>query len=222
MPSIAIIAKGPSISRCKRKWIDKYDEVAICGRPVFDKYKKYIGDRAHYDFCNCGDPRIYPKGVMKKLGIIKVINTNKPTKKNIVKNKKCIYCPDGIEYDPNGRFKVINFFKTKYNLDPATGTIAIQYLLQLKKYDKIGLFGFDLMMEGENVYYFPKNEVQQSLLRLYNNKIYGKNGKRILKSGHESNKTLTYIKDVIKNNKNIQFEILSNRKFGNFTNLTIL
>ena len=71
----------------------------------------------------------------------------------------------------------------------------------------------------EDVYYFPKNEVQRSLQRLYDNKTYSKKGKRIISSGHNTEKTFKYLCDVIKNNSNIQFEILSNRKFPKFKNL---
>ena len=45
--SIAILGKGPSVARCTRKFIDSFDEVAICGRPVFDGYEEKIGERAH-------------------------------------------------------------------------------------------------------------------------------------------------------------------------------
>ena len=220
MTSIAIIGKGPSIKRCKRELLDKYDEIAICGRPIFNKYEHLIGDRAHYDFCNCGDPRIYPKGIMEKLGIKKVINTNKPIKREKVKKKN--FCLSHIEYDPNGRTKVIDFFQNKYNLDPSTGTIAIEYLLREKKYKSIGIFGFDLMEQGENVYYFPKNEVQSSLQVYFRDGTYTKDGKRIKKTGHDLNKTFKYMCDIIKENPKINFEILSNRKFPKLKNLTIL
>lgn len=215
MKSIAIIGKGPSIKRCKREFIEEYDEVATCGRPIFSKYEHLIGNRAHLDFCNCHDPRIYQKDRIKDLGIRRVINTNNPIPKNIY------FCPNGEEYDPNGRNKVINFFKNNYDLDPATGTIAIQYILDMKKYDKIGIFGFDLMEVNENVYYFDQQEVQTSLHYLYKNGVY-KNGKRIKKTGHNLKKTFKYISDIIEKNKNIEFTILSNRKFKSSPNLVQL
>lgn len=218
MKSIAIIGKGSSIKRSKREWIDKYDEVAICGRPIFKQYEHLIGERAHLDFCNCRDPRIYSTKMIEKLGITKIINTNKPTDKN----KKRGLCPNGIEYDTNGRNKVITFFKDKYNLDPSTGTIAIEYLLREKKYNKIGLFGFDLMEVGEDVYYFPKSKVQESLQVYFRDGTYTKDGKRIRKTGHDLDLTFKYMCDVIKNNSDISFEILSNRKFPKYSNLTFI
>ena len=220
MRSIAIIGKGPSINRCNRKYIDKYQDVAICGRPIFNKYEKLIGERAHYDFCNCGDPRIYSEPLIRKLGIKKVINTNKYIPRNRIKHTSKV-CPNWIEYDPNGRLKTINSFK-KYKLDPSSGTIAIEYLLQTKKYNKIGIFGFDLMEVGEDVYYFGKTEVQSSLQRLYKLKIYSNNNKILKKCGHDKDKTFKYMCDIIQNNPQIKFEILSNRKFPKFNNLTIV
>ena len=41
--SVAIIGKGPSVKRCKREFVESFDEVAICGRPVFDGYEEFIG-----------------------------------------------------------------------------------------------------------------------------------------------------------------------------------
>ena len=216
--NIVIIGKGPSIKRCKRNWIDKYDKVAICGRPIFDGYEHLIGNRADYDFSNCCDLRYYGKKRMKKLGIKKVINTNRPISRNNIRGDKL---PNDIEYDPNGRKKVEDIFK-KYDLDPATGTIALENIIAEKKYKKIGLIGFDLMKVGEDVYYFPKKKVQKSLQRLYDNKIYSNDGKRIMKTGHNLDKTFKYICRIIKNNPQIQFEILSNRKFPKFKNLTLL
>lgn len=219
MKSIAIIGKGPSISKCKREFIEKYEEVAICGRPIFSKYEHLIGNRADLDFCNCGDARIYQKNRMKDLGIRKVINTNKPIARKNINPISSIICPYGVDYDPNGRVKVIDKFKI-YNLDPSTGTIALQYILDMNKYNKIGIFGFDLMEVGEDVYYFPKNQVQTSLQRLYTIGIYNpKNGKRISKTAHDLDKTMRYMIDVIKKNKDIKFEILSNREFPKLSNI---
>ena len=66
----------PHIQKSKKEYIDKFDEVAICGRPIFNGYEHFIGERAHYDFCNCKDPRLYSDNLLKKLGIQIVINTN--------------------------------------------------------------------------------------------------------------------------------------------------
>lgn len=218
MESIAIIGKGPSIERCKREWIDKYKDVAICGRPIFDGYVDKIGNRAHYDFLNCRDPRIYEMDEIKQLGIIKTINThfNTPRPPNNI-------CPSWVDYDPNGRESVLDFFEKEYDLDPSGGTIAIEYILRMNKYKKIGLFGFDLMMVGEPVYFFPPHKSQPSLQYLYKNGRYSNCGINMQKSGHDIEKTYKYIVDVIEKHPDIQFEILSNREFpSNFGNITYI
>ena len=75
------------------------------------------------------------------------------------------------------------------------------------------------MEVGENVYYFPKKEVQTSLQRLYNQGIYTQDHKIKYPSGHNLEKTFKYMCDVIEKNSHIEFEILSNRKFPKYKNL---
>ena len=57
---------------------------------------------------------------------------------------------------------------------------------------------------------------------LFNDKIYSKDGIRLEPSKHDYKKTYKYIIDTIKQNQNIQFEILSNRIYPVISNLTIL
>lgn len=221
MKSIIIIGKGPSINRCKKEYVNTFDEVAICGHPIFKGYEHLIGNRAHLDFCNCVDPRPYPKQKIKDLGIKVVYNTGKYNVKILKKNKERI-APDGIKYIMDCRSNLENYFKTKYNLDPATGTLALETIIREGNYNKIGIIGFDLMETGEDIYYFPRSEVQSTLQYLFSNGTYTKNGKRKKPTGHNLENTFKYMVDVIKNNPQIQFEILSNRKFPNLKNLLIL
>lgn len=214
MKSIAIIGKGSSILRCKREYIEKYDEVAICGRPIFDGYEHLIGEKADYDFCNCGDPRIYTLELIKKLKIIKTYNTGGRVVK---RNYKIV--PKELEYEDNTRIQLSQYFKDKYKLDPSTGILAIETILRMNKYNKIGLFGFDLMKEGEPVYYFSKEEVQDSLQVYFKDGTYSSNGIRLKRSGHDIDLSYKYLIDIIKKNKEIEFEILSNLQFDNYNNL---
>ena len=223
MKSIVIIAKGPSILRSNRKHIDSFDEVAICGRPIFNpKYEKLYGSRAHYDFSNCAYPRHYSAKLMNKLGLKKIYNTGNYSKR--VSKKTRDFCPSGeVEYDPKCRTNLKSYFKNKYDLDPSSGSLALEYLLQTKKYNKIGLIGYDLMAVGEDAYYFPKHELQSNVLKFINDgKTFDKKGVRIFKSGHDPDKTFKYMIDIFKNNPHIKFEILSNRKFPKLKNLSII
>ena len=142
--SIVIIGKGPSISRCKEEYVNQFDEVAICGRPIFDNYQHLIGKRTHYDFLNCGDPRIYSPKLIKSLGIVKVFNTGG---RKIKRDEKIVPFSH-IEYEDDLRNKLLPYFKKKYVLDPSCGIFAFKYLLDSGKYDKIALVGFDLMATG--------------------------------------------------------------------------
>ena len=57
--TVAIIGKGPSVLKCNKKFVDSFDEVAICNWPPFRGYEQYIGNRATYHFINAGDPIYY-------------------------------------------------------------------------------------------------------------------------------------------------------------------
>ena len=71
MSSIIVIGKGPSVGRSTRELVDSYDEVAICGHPVYSGYEHLISDHADYDFCNVGDIEPYKID----LGLKYVLNT---------------------------------------------------------------------------------------------------------------------------------------------------
>ena len=108
--SIAIIGKGPSILRSKKEIIDYFDDVAICNHPVFKNYEKYISNRAHLDFSNCGDPAPYSYEFVKKLRIREVFDIGA---RNITQPPNGM-CPfDHIKYHPNIRGELLPFFKKK-------------------------------------------------------------------------------------------------------------
>lgn len=219
--SIVIIGKGPSIKRCDKEYINSFDDVAICGRPIFLGYEHLIGNRADYDFLNCGDPRIYNRKLVKKLGIKEIFNIGA---KKIERKREIV--PFGyIKYEPDLRKKYISFFKDNYDLDPSCGLFALKYIIDTNKYDKISLVGFDMLKIEEEVYYFKKNEIQETLRHYYYDKkkddkwIYDTNGIRKKKSGHDTEKSIIFLEDIFEKNKDIQFEILSNRNFKKLDNL---
>ena len=49
MKSVVIIGKGPSVQRCTKKFIDSFDDVAICNHPVYKRYEHLISNHADYD-----------------------------------------------------------------------------------------------------------------------------------------------------------------------------
>ena len=62
--SIVIFGKGPSLLRCTKDFVDKYDDIAICGCPplVYDFLKLVRNRKIKYHFCNCGDPHLKKNG----------------------------------------------------------------------------------------------------------------------------------------------------------------
>ena len=116
--SVAIIGKGPSVLKSTKAFVDSFDEVAGCGRPVFRGYEQYIGRRLHYHFANkTGTP--YTKEEEKILGMKQLICTANDT-------------------------SIRNNFKYK-DLDPSTGMLALNYFIQQSTYTRIALIGFDLL-----------------------------------------------------------------------------
>jgi len=219
--SIVIIGKGPSISRCTKEYIDSFDEVAICGHPIYTGYQHLISNRANYDFLNCCDPNPYSAEFVKKLGITHVFNTGG---RDIFPPRKDTVPFEYIKYHSDVRGELLSYFKEKYDLDPATGTMAFEMVLRMKKHYKIALVGFDLMEIDEKNYYYDRKYVQQNLQRLYVDhpneiNIYSNSGIRLVKSGHDTEKTYQYMNECFNDNPTILFEITSNRKFPDCNNI---
>tara|TARA_Y100000034_G_C6880945_1_gene403671 strand:- start:1169 stop:1834 length:666 start_codon:yes stop_codon:yes gene_type:complete len=202
--SVIIIGKGPSTTRCTKYLVDSYDEVAICGHPVYKGYVHLISDHADYDFCNVGDIEPY----VVDLGIKYVFNTGGPGTENRKPVEGLI--PPGATYVPNLSASMRRYFRDEYDLDSATGTYTLECLLRMNKYDEICMVGFDLMQVGEPIYYFKKDEVKENLLYLFSNGTYTPDGVRIKKSDHNTEKTFEYMVDKFKQNEDIKFSLLTN------------
>jgi hypothetical protein len=203
MSSVIVIGKGPSISRCTKKLVDSYDEVAICGHPIYHGYEHLISDHADYDFCNAGD--IEPYSV--DLGVKYVFNTGGFG----TENRKPVegLVPPDATYISNLSASMRKYFRDEYDLDPATGTYALEFLLRADKFDKICIAGFDLMQVGKPIYYFKKDEVKKNLLYLFDNVTYSPEGIRIKKSDHNIEKTFEYMVSRFKQYKDIKFSLLT-------------
>lgn len=204
--SIIIFGKGPSVLKCTRDIVDQYNDIAICNYPVLnDFFINLIKDREIlYHFANCGtfDNR-YTNSVNKKYKIKNIINTNvkNATGYSLFLNNKAMFI-DSI------REKYLEYFKKKFELDPSTGVIALQYLIDTKKYNKILLVGFDNYKKGKQTYYYKPDEYNSKIKYLLQNNIISKDGKFMIKSGHDPEKTMKYIDYIIKNT-NIEIKLLS-------------
>ena len=145
--SVVIIGKGPSVKRCTKSFVDSFDEVAICNRPVYEGYEHLISDHADYDFIT-NDVTVlqYSKDMYKKLGIKETILTGQHSKLRV-----------SFSY---------------HGLDPSTGTLAFYNFATNKDYTRIGLVGFDLFEVNKKVYYFNQDQVTNHLQYLFSNGTY--------------------------------------------------
>ena len=204
--SIIIFGKGPSVLKCTKEIVDQYDEIAICNYPILnDFFYSLIKDRIiNFHFANCGtfDER-YTNEINNQLHIQNIINTNKGVNKyqTFLKNNKLI--KESIRDTMLEKFK-------DFKLDPNTGSMALQYILDTNNYNKIALMGFDNFKKGEQIYYYKPNEYNDKIKYLINQNIITQNGIFNIDSLHDTNKTEQYYNFVFYNYKNIKFELISN------------
>lgn len=195
--SIIIIGKGPSIQRCTRKFVESFDEVAICNRPKFEGYEDLIGERAHWDFVtNLIDIRYYSEDFKKKLGLKETILTGKNS-------------------------DLRNNFSYK-GLDPSTGTLAFSYFLNKNEYNHICLVGFDLFEKNKHFYYFKTEELTDSMKYLVGNGTFTENLVFTKDSGHNASLTREYMTEMFETNPEIEFSLITNYEFPEPFNLKLL
>jgi len=193
--SIAILGKGPSVDKCTKEFIDSFDEVAACGRPVFTGYEHLIGNRAKYDFANrTATP--YTQEEAQRLGIEHFIDTG-------------------------GGTKIRERF-SHGDLDPSTGILAFHHFLEKPEYTKIALIGFDLFQTMEKVYYYKNEEFDPALTWLWENGTYDSEGRLTIVSGHKTELIFKYLNDMFDLYKDKQFYIMSSYKFSEKENLKVL
>lgn len=200
--SIAIIGKGPSVKRCKRDFIESFDEVAICGRPVFDGYEEYIGERADWDFANHTAIN-YPHDLQEKLGFpefISVGSHDDPPRKDFNSDWKEKFAPGG----------------------PSTGTAVFDWFIRKPEYTKIALIGFDLFPINRNTYYFKRDEWNPNLEYCFHNGTFDKEGKLLIESGHKTELTYEYMCSMFDIHKDKKFYIITDYPFEEKDNLTIM
>ena len=195
MKSIIIFGKGPSVSKCTRDIVEKYHDIAIVNYPVLNTFfTSLISDRKiKYHFANCCtfDTR-FTDEVNNKLKIESIINTNFKNKnayKNYINNKDLF--KDSI------REKYETYFKKNFDLDPNSGIMALQFLIDTGEYDNILLVGFDNYKIGEQTYYYPIENINTKLKYIIgDNKDIKNDGKYNQVSGHNPEKTEIYLSSL--------------------------
>lgn len=217
MKSIIIFGKGPSLLKCTRDIVDSYDDIALCNYPVLNEFfYNLIENRTiNYHFANCGtfDER-YNDNINNLLQIQGIYNTNKT-------NAYIDYISNKDLFKDNLYQPMRDYFFNNFDLDPATGTMAIQYILNLNKYDKICLVGFDNFQKGLPWYYYNPDLYNPKLKYLLGNQITEK-GIYNQVSAHSPEKTLQYYLNIIEKNKNIHYTFITNLLLPNIDNLKVI
>tara|TARA_A100001035_G_C27782710_1_gene502630 strand:- start:822 stop:1490 length:669 start_codon:yes stop_codon:yes gene_type:complete len=221
--SIILFGKGPSLSRCSRDIVDKHNDIGICNYPVLNNmFISLIENRTiQYHFANCGtfDER-YTNEVNKLYNIQKIYNTNKPPNnyKNFLKN--FILFSDENIYE-----LYYNKINNTYGFLPSTGIMMLKYIIDTKKYNHITLVGYDLFEKNKDTYYYDVDKYNKKIMYLIEgkDKIISKDGKFLIHSGHDFNKTKEYMEYLFKSNPHIRFDLITNVKFDKiYENVNIL
>ena len=193
--SVAILGKGPSVGRCKKSFIDKFDDVVGCGKPVFEGYEHLVGDRMHFDYANRTSTD-YSYLERDRLGIRATIDTGSGT-------------------------KIREEFKYK-DLDPSTGILAFHDFVTNSRYQEIALLGFDLFQQHQKMYYFKNEEFDKAVDWLWADGTYDENGNLTIVSGHNDKLTHEYLISMFDLYPEKKFYILSSYSFEKRDNLTIM
>ena len=188
--SVVIIAKGPSVLRSTLEWIDQFEHKAIINHVPFEGFEDKIGNRADFWFKNW-QCTWYEEDYLKKIGIKCVVNTSSRYHHARGKSFRDLF-PPYIKTDFM-HFKQI--FKQKYNLEPSSGLMAIEYFI-MHDFKNIGFVGIDLYEVGKPRYFVDTKE-------------FGLDPIQKEPSEHDSGKSLNYINSTIKNHPEITFHVIS-------------
>lgn len=221
--SIILFGKGPSVSRCTRSIVDNHNDIGICNYPVLNKFFiSLIKNRTiQYHFANCVtfDER-YTNKVNKENNIQIIYNTNKPP--NLYKT----FLNDSTLFSNENIYELyVKNIKDNFNFSPSTGTTMLKYIIDTHKYNHITLVGFDLFEKNKQTYYYDVNEYNNKINYLIEDKhkIISKDGKFLIDSGHDFNKTKKYMEHLFESYPHIKFDLITNVKFDKiYENVNIL
>jgi len=205
MKSILLFGKGPSVLKCSREIVEKYDDIAIVNYPVLNDFflNLILNREIKYHFANCGtfDER-YTDKVNNKLKIESIINTNFYNKNNYIK-----FFKNKNLFKNSIREKYETYFKNNFDLDPNSGILGLQFLIDTGEYDNILLVGFDNYKIGEQTYYYPIENINTKLKYIIgDNKDIKNDGKYNQVSGHNPEKTEIYLSSLKNKYPNISIK----------------
>ena len=118
---------------------------------------------------------------------------------HFLKNKKLFKDSIREKYKP--------YFKNNFDLDPNSGIMGLQFLIDTGEYDNILLVGFDNYKIGEQTYYYPIENINEKL-KIYIGTAFTKEGNFNIVSGHDPEKTEIYLSSLTKAYPNVKIERL--------------
>ena len=208
MKSIILFGKGPSVSKCTKEIVEKYHDIGIINYPFINDFFANLisGKKIKYHFANCGtfDER-YTDQINDTLNIENILNTHFNKSINYIhflKNKNLFKGSIRETYD--------TYFKNNFDLDPNSGILALQFLIDTGEYDNILLVGFDNYKIGEQTYYYPIENINTKIKYIIgDNKDIKNDGKYNQVSGHNPEKTEIYLSSLKNKYPNIKLERLT-------------
>lgn len=216
----AVIGKGPSIKNCKSDYINRFDDIIICNKPVFEGYESYIPKRANIQFRN-KHAENFSKNELDELGLQLIVYTDDHTNFKNNQGIEKISCRNFLSEDifhlRKYNFKEeksVTGYQIRFNDNeelvinhPSTGIIALTCAIMSKNYDKIFIAGLDLNEQDKSVYYYnTKDYEEHEKIKL--GKQYSINGIQKTEVLHEKGeKLLNYILYLFKKYNNIIFEV---------------
>jgi len=204
MKSIVLFGKGPSVSKCTKEMIEKHDDVAIVNYPVLNDFFVNLisGKKIKYHFANCGTfDEKYTDKINDMLNLETIINTNFYKSNNYI-----LYLKNKYLFKYSIREKYETYFKNNFDLDPNSGILALQFLIDTSEYDNILLVGFDNYKIGEQTYYYSIETINKKLKYLIEKNIITKEGNFNIVSGHSPEKTEVYLSSLKNKYPNIKIE----------------
>ena len=198
---VIIIGRGPSVLKCTKDFVDKHDMVVVVNKFVFKGYEEFVGERADIQFRNKGCTN-FSRHEILTLKLKEIIYTHEsggypsyPEHYNGVK----ITIPS-----PTLRRQMAK----EIDFDPSSGIIALWYMINNYDISELSIVGFDFYVVGTKPYYFALKDTDKKMRHLWS-KVY-RGDKINVPSGHNTEKSIAYVKKVIRENNHIKFNIISN------------
>lgn len=205
---IIIIGRGSSCLKCTADFVNQHDLVVITNKFIFKGYEKYVSNKADIQFRN-GTCASFTENEINVLGLKKIIyshgNNIYPTYPKYYKDVEII--------DPKPPIRK----QFSFGFDPSTGIVALYYMLKHYEISELSLVGFDFYEMGQKPYYFSPEDADSALKYLWGGAYMG--DKINKQSGHNTEKTIEFVKKMILEHNDVKFNVITNSKqLNNFVN----